>query len=182
MSLATEDQEWVDRIQAGETDAYRVLVERHERAVFQFAVGMLGDREVASDVAQEAFFAAFVNLKKYDPSRATFRTWLLTITRNRTINQLKRRRPKRLEDPSALVGRRPTDSVDQRELHQQLDNALAALPDRQRAAFVLAEMEQLAYAEIAKIEKTNVGTVKSRVHRAKQKLQALLEPVFRESR
>jgi RNA polymerase sigma-70 factor (ECF subfamily) len=73
------------------------------------------------------------------------------------------------------------DPLAQEELSQQLDCALATLPIEQRSAFVLAEIEELPYAEIARIEQTTLGTVKSRIHRAKQRLQSLLEPVIRES-
>ena len=74
------------------------------------------------------------------------------------------------------------DPIVNQELSQQLDRALSALPVEQRSAFVLAEIEELPYAEIARIEGTSVGTVKSRIHRAKQRLQSLLEPVMRESK
>jgi RNA polymerase sigma-70 factor (ECF subfamily) len=74
------------------------------------------------------------------------------------------------------------DPIVRQELSQHLDRALAALPVEQRSAFVLAEIEELPYAEIARIERISLGTVKSRIHRAKQRLQALLEPEVRDSK
>jgi RNA polymerase sigma-70 factor (ECF subfamily) len=74
------------------------------------------------------------------------------------------------------------DPIVSQELTQQLDRALAALPVEQRSAFVLAEIEQLSYAEIALIDGTSIGTVKSRIHRAKERLQSLLKPSMRESK
>ena len=72
------------------TDDFRVLVDRHQQSVFRFASGLVGNREEAEDVTQEAFLAAFANLSGYDSSRAAFSTWLFTIARNRCINLLKR--------------------------------------------------------------------------------------------
>jgi RNA polymerase sigma-70 factor, ECF subfamily len=177
-----EDRELVRRVLAGQTDDFRALVDRHQQPIFRFASGLLGNREEAEDVTQEAFLAAFANLSGYDSSRAAFSTWLFTIARNRCINLLKRTRPIALNelDPIGNVG--STDSIDRQELSQQLDRALASLPVEQRSAFVLAEIEELPYAEIARIERTSLGTVKSRIHRAKQRLQSLLEPIVRGSK
>jgi RNA polymerase sigma-70 factor (ECF subfamily) len=177
-----EDRELVRRVLAGQTDDFRVLVERHQRPIFRFAAGLLGNRAEAEDVTQEAFLAAFANLSGYDSSRAAFSTWLFTIARNRCINLLKRTRPIALNELDSIGGVGSTDPIVRQELSQQLDRALASLPVEQRSAFVLAEIEELPYAEIARIEGTSLGTVKSRIHRAKQRLQSLLEPVMRESK
>src|SRR6476646_9000193 len=86
-----EDRELVSRVLAGRTDDFRVLVERHQVSVFRLASALVGNREEAEDIAQEAFLAAFANLSGYDSSRAGFSTWLLAIARNRCINLLKRK-------------------------------------------------------------------------------------------
>jgi RNA polymerase sigma-70 factor, ECF subfamily len=176
-----EDRELVRRVLAGQTDDFRVLVDRHQQSIFRFASGLLWNREEAEDVTQEAFLAAFANLSGYDSSRAVFSTWLFTIARNRCLNLLKQRRPIALNELDS-IGDVTADPIVSQELSQQLDRALAALPVEQRSAFVLAEIEELPYAEIARIERTSLGTVKSRIHRAKQRLQSLLEPVMRESK
>src|SRR5262249_44976538 len=136
----------------------------------------------AEDVTQEAFLAAFANLSGYDSSRAAFSTWLFTIARNRCMNLLKRRRPMALNELDVVADAAPTDPIVSQEISQQLDRALAALSVEQRSAFVLAEIEELPYAEIARIEQTSLGTVKSRINRAKERLQSLLEPIVRESK
>jgi RNA polymerase sigma-70 factor (ECF subfamily) len=177
-----EDRELVTRVLAGQTDEFRVLVDRHQQPVFRFAMGLLGSREEAEDVTQEAFLAAFASLSGYDSTRALFSTWLFTIARNRCINSLKQRRPGALKEPDLFASGSSPDPLVRQELSEQLDRALAALPVKQRSAFVLAEIEQLPYAEIARIERTSLGTVKSRIHRAKQRLQSLLEPTMGESR
>jgi RNA polymerase sigma-70 factor (ECF subfamily) len=177
-----EDRELVRRVVAGQTDDFRALVDRHQQRIFRFASGLLGNREEAEDVTQEAFLAAFANLSSYESSRAAFSTWLFTIARNRCINLLKQSRPIALNELDSIGDVSSTDPIVRQELSQQLDRALAALPVEQRSAFVLAEIDELPYAEIARIERTSLGTVKSRIHRAKQRLQALLEPAMRESK
>jgi RNA polymerase sigma-70 factor, ECF subfamily len=177
-----KDRELVARVLAGRTDDFRVLVERHQASVFRFALALLGNRQEAEDIAQEAFLAAFANLSRYDASRAGFSTWLLAIARNRCINLLKRNRPLALSEPDSVIDIASADPIASQELSEQLDRAMAALPVEQRSAFILAEIEQLPYAEIAEIEQAPLGTVKSRINRAKERLQSLLEPIMRESK
>lgn len=178
--MKIEDPELVTRVLAGHTDAFRVLVDRHQASIFRFASGLLGNMEEAEDVTQEAFLAAFANLSGYDSSRAAFSTWLFTIVRNRCLNSLKQRRPIALTETDSVGDVAWADPIVSQELSMQLDRALAMLPVEQRSAFVLAEVEELHYAEIARIEQTSIGTVKSRIHRAKQRLQTLLDPAIRE--
>lgn len=180
--MEIDDRELVRRVLAGQTDDFRVLVDRHQQSIFRFASGLLGNQEEAADATQDVFLAAFAKLSGYDSSRAALATWLFTIARNRCINLLKQRRPIALNEPDSIGEVDSTDPIVSRELSQQLDRALAALPVEQRSAFVLAEIEELPYAEIARIERTSIGTIKSRIHRAKQRLQSLLEPVMRESK
>jgi RNA polymerase sigma-70 factor, ECF subfamily len=180
--VESEDRELVRRVLAGQTDDFRGLVDRHKQSIFRFALRLLGNWEEAEDVSQDTFLAAFANLSGYHSSRAAFSTWLFTIARNRCINSLNRRRPIALHELDPIGDVASTDPMVRQELSQLFDRALAALPVEQRSAFVLAEIEELPYAEIARIERTSLGTVKSRIHRAKQRLQSLLEPVMRESK
>ena len=180
--MEIEDQELVRRVLAGQTDDFRMLVDRHQQSIFRFASGFVGNREEAQDVTQEAFLAAFANLSVYDSSRAAFSTWLFTIARNRCLNLLKQRRPIAHNEMDSIENVASADPIVSQELSQQLDRALSALPVEQRSAFVLAEIEELPYDEIARIEQTSLGTVKSRIHRAKQRLQSLLDPAMRKSK
>jgi RNA polymerase sigma-70 factor (ECF subfamily) len=177
-----DDRQLVRAVLAGRTDDFRGLVDRHQRSIFRFAAKILGNWEAAEDVTQEVLLAAFANLSGYDSSRAAFSTWLFTIARNRCINLLKRTRPIALIELDSIGDIGSTDPLLRQELSQQLNRALASLPVEQRSAFVLAEIEELPYAEIARIERTSLGTVKSRIHRAKQRLQSLLDPVVKESK
>lgn len=178
--MRVEDRELVRRVLAGHTDEFRVFVDRYQPSVHRFTRALLRNREDADDMTQEVFLAAFANLSSYASSRAAFSTWLFTIAHNRCINLLKRRRPAELDDAADVEDVAPRDALDSEELAQQLDRALDALPLEQRSAFVLAEIEELPYSEIARIERTTVGTVKSRIHRAKQRLRSLLETVVKE--
>ena len=110
-------------------------------------------------------------------------TWLFTIARNRCVNHLKRKQP--LIDGNAITKTQQAANCDESERNEfwiRLDKALDALPIEQKTAFVLSEIEGLPYADIAQIENTAIGTVKSRIYRAKQGLQAALVQTPREEK
>lgn len=172
--MANEDQV-VAQVLAGNISEFRKLVERYQQPVFRFACNLIGDEHEAEDITQEVFLAAFHHLASYDPKRASLLTWMFTIARNRCVNSLKRKRP--LIDTSAIADTQPAthtnDSV-RNEFWICLDNALDALPMKQKSAFVLAEFERLPYADIAHIEQTTLAAVKSRIHRAKRRLRDVM--------
>lgn len=179
--MANDDAECVRRMLAGQVNDYRVLVQRHQDSIYRFVRNIIGHRQEAEDVTQDVFVSAYKNLASFDSQRATFSTWLFTIARNRAINQLKSRRNETLvgSGPEPTDSHLPHDTVEERELLEQLNLALDALPVDQKTAFVLAEIEELSHGEIAAIEHISVGTVKSRVHRARQRLQAALQAFVR---
>ena len=133
-----------------------------------------GCRDPRDDVAQETFLAAYLHLGSYDPKKGKFSTWLFTIARNKCINGLKKQRPLAMESLPPQVARRgPADELIEAEFFAGLDHALGTLPFEQKSAFVFAEMLGLSLEEIAQIEATPLGTVKSRISRAKEKLRSL---------
>ncbi len=173
-----DDLQAIERVKAGDVDAFRTLVMAYERPVFQLAKNLLSNADDCDEVAQETFLAAYVNLGAYDPGRAKFSTWLLTIARNKCLNLLKRKSPK--STASAVESsdwRTPVDDAMNDELHRRLDAALDQLPIEQKTAFVLAELHGLSYEEISQIEGVKLGTVKSRISRAKERLRKVLEDV-----
>lgn len=175
------EEQIVAKVLAGKTSEFRKLVELHQQPVFRFARNLIGDEHEAEDVTQEVFLAAFDNLESYNAQRAQLQTWLFTITRNRCVNYLKRKRPViDCETIAKTQSATRNDDSARNEFWSRLDEALNALPIEQKTAFVLAEIEGLAYADIADIEQTTLGTVKSRIHRAKQRLRAVLAPTWRE--
>lgn len=172
----SDDVSTISRVLAGDAGAFRELVERHERRVYGFAWQLLRDAGEAEDVAQEVFVAAFRKLGEFEAGRAQLSTWLLALTRNRCCNVL--RGWQRRERIERQVSRPSTASVAlsaDREVWEELDRALERLPLEQRTAFVLAELQDLPYAEIAVIEGVEIGTVKSRVSRARERLREALQ-------
>jgi RNA polymerase sigma-70 factor (ECF subfamily) len=174
----------MELVSAGQTDAFKQLVERHQRLVIGTVARMLGNNSDAEDIAQQVFVRVWKNASRYVP-RARFTTWLLTITRNLVFNELRRRsrhaqvplqtevdeeeRP--LKDEQTLA---PDASLLEQELQQAIDAAIASLPETQRMAVVLRRYEQLSYEEIAEILEQSVSAVKSLLFRARTELRASL--------
>ena len=175
--MASEDQ-IVAQVLAGSTSDFRKLVEHYQNPVFRFARSLIGDQHDAEDITQEVFLAAFNNLKSYDAKRASMQIWLFTITRNRCLNYLKRKRPMVNDEVANTQPTTTSKETERNEFWIHLDRALDKLPLEQKTAFVLAEIQKLPYADIARIEQTSLGTVKSRIHRAKQRLRAVLAPTL----
>ena len=172
-----DDASLVAAVLAGNVPAFRQLVERHQGLVFTFVRNLLHSPADAEDIAQETFLAAYRHLATFDARRARFRTWLLTIARNEALSRLRRTPPPTsagdlAEAPSGDA--EPHIGLHQAELWNALDDALDHLPLEQRTAFLLAEIQELPHAEIAEIESVEIGTIKSRVSRAKERLRALL--------
>lgn len=164
-----------EQFRAGSREAFRILVECYEGLVYQFLRNMVGRTADAEDLTQDVFLAAFRARATYDPRRGALSTWLLTIARNLCLNAARRpvsTWPGALEIPARDVA--PDAAAIRNEIWAALDAALETLPRDQRAAFVLAEIQGLPLAEIARIEGVELGTVKSRVGRARERLRHIL--------
>ena len=136
------------------------------------------DRHAAEDITQEVFMTVYQKLSMFDPMRCRFSTWLFTIARNKSINYLQKKRPKvSMETQEITFSLNPGDPADKEEFYKQMNDALNQLPLRQKRAFMLAEFENLSYDQIAQIECVSIGTVRSRIHRAKKKLQKSLRQI-----
>ena len=172
----TDDEQIIARVLSGDADAYRCLVEKYERSVFGFASGLVRNVTDVEDLAQEVFVAAITHLASFDVRRARFSTWLLTIAHNRCCNHLKKRSLASSGMGDLTSGAPSPDTVaSNRETWDRLDEALGRLPIEQRTAFVLAEIQEIPLAEIAAIAGVPLGTVKSRVSRAKERLRRELK-------
>jgi RNA polymerase sigma-70 factor (ECF subfamily) len=142
---------------------------------------MINDSNICEDIAQDVFFAAYKKLSRFDPHRSSFSTWLFTISRNKTLNVLKKKKPLSMSQPPQIPdSRNPSSDLSKKEFFDDLDRILQSLPARQKTAFVLAEFEKLPYIEIAQIEGVRVGTIKSRINRAKNKLRSALKDLDRD--
>ena len=170
-----DDLDAIRRVLAGDVESFRRLVERYQRPLLTMARNLTPPDTDYEAVAQDVFLAAFRRLAGFDPTRSAFSTWLFTIGRNRCRNELARRRPVAGAPlPDVVDPRSPERAASEAELFRQLDAALGVLPFRQRSAFVLAELQGLSYEEVGRIEGIGVGTVKSRIARAREKLRRLL--------
>ena len=173
-----DEEQIIAEVLAGKTDSFRELLERYQHPVFRMISNLIGDRHAAEDITQEVFLTVYQNLSKFDPMRCRFSTWLFTIARNRSINYLRRKKKAFLTESRDIASLEdPSRQICTAEFFQQMDYALHQLPARQKRAFVLAEFENLPYEEIAQIECVSIGTVKSRIYRAKDKLRKALEQI-----
>ena len=165
---------------------FEPLVARHQKIVFRVIYHFLNDHHQAQDVSQECFVRAFQKLAMFDPKKGTFKTWLLTIARNLARNAIRKnvatpfRREESLSEFSVEIS--PVSQLQRKETVQELDRALDELAEPFRTAFILAEIEELPLAEVAAIEEVAVGTIKSRLSRARQHLRtALTSPSIEKS-
>jgi RNA polymerase sigma-70 factor, ECF subfamily len=170
-----DDASLIQLVLAGDREAYRLLVERYQQRLFGLLRHLTRDRHECEDIAQEVFLAAYVHLRSFDARRSSFSTWLCTIARNKCLNARQKHQPLVwAELPEKNGPRSPEGLLGEDELFRQLDAGLASLSPEQKMVFVLAELQGLAHEEIARVEQVPLGTVKSRLSRAKEKLRSFL--------
>jgi RNA polymerase sigma-70 factor, ECF subfamily len=168
--VVVDDAQLVRAAQAGDADAFEVLVRRHQERVFRVALRMLGDPVDAEDATQDTLIQAWLGLPGFR-GRTAFSTWLYRIVVNRCLNLLAARRPafEIVEVSMAAVGE-PAEEAQMRERLAAVVAAIVALPGEQRAALVLRELEGLSYEDIATVLGVSVAAVKGRLHRARGEL------------
>lgn len=189
MGDSARDLELMRRFQAGDVDAFTQLYELHLRGLLNFFFRLCWDASLAEDFAQEVLLRVFKSAKQWEPN-AKFTTFLYRVARNfwidhcRLLSTQKEKvslnAPGDKGDDLSLMDRLPDDirppedDLDRRELYGAIMKALDQLPEEQRMVFVLSEIEEMKYHEIAEVMDIPVGTVKSRMHTAVAKLQELL--------
>ena len=187
-----DDLQLVVQCQEGDLEAFRELVERYEARIYTLACSILGDTEEARDAAQEAFVRAHQSLPAFR-SKSTFYTWLYRIAVNVCLNRAQaegRRRDTVSLDALLESGRTtadhlfeakaPTDTAERAQLQEAIQAALDTLDPDQRAVVVLKDIEDMSQEEIAETLGCSIGTVKSRLSRARARLRDLLRPVHAE--
>jgi len=166
----------------GDTHAFNQLVLSYQSMVYNLAYRILGDPEAAADASQETFLSAFRAIRRF--RGGSFKVWLLRIATNACYDQLrlKQRRPtsplNALSERSASLiesAEGPEEHALRRELSEVIQRGIQTLPPDQRVTLVLSDVQGMSYKEIAAITKTSLGTVKSRLSRARAKLRDFLE-------
>jgi RNA polymerase sigma-70 factor (ECF subfamily) len=168
--------ELIERARGGDTEAFGALVEAHAGFVRRLTQAVLHDRDDADDAAQDAFFSAWRSRERFDPARP-FRPWLgqIAINAARDLNRRRViRRTEAIPESFAAPGSTPAVTAENADLRGRLAAALAGLPERQRLALVLFEVEGYAHAEIGKVLGIPEGTARSEVFHARRKLRATL--------
>ncbi|MCK5001325.1 MAG: sigma-70 family RNA polymerase sigma factor [Anaerohalosphaera sp.] len=171
-----DENEIIQLVLTGYTDRFRLIVERYQNPVRSMVRNFFSNGNLSEDIAQEVFLAAYKNLSSFDQSRCTFSTWLFTITKYKCINVLRKKKPITAESlPERAATPNPTENLENEEFHARLDTELDNLPIKYKTIFILAEFQNQTYQQIAQIEAIKIGTVRSRLHRAKQMLAHALK-------
>lgn len=192
MIEALGDSEVVRRFLDGDERAFAEIVRRYDKRLHNFVARTVGDREQAEDLVQETFVRVYRHLHRFDQSRK-FSTWIYTIAGNLAKNELRNRsrnplvlfqaimknwgagfRPLEWEDPKT----RPDDLYRRRFLREKVNEAVEQLPEHHRTVFVLRELHGKSYEEIADIIDCNLGTVKSRLNRARNSFARIIAPMI----
>ena len=178
------DAECVKRVQRGDTESFEILVRRHQKATFNLIYRLLGDYDEATELAQEVFLSVYKSIHQFRGD-ANFSTWLYRIafnhasTRRKSLNS-KLQRDMALDDTEVLVDGAldPAASAERKEIQQCVQRALNSLGPDDAQIIVLRDLQDVPYEDIAETLDIPVGTVKSRLHRARQALKASLAPYF----
>ena len=173
--MSISEVEWLQQAVQGDEAAFANIVETYQRPVYNLCARMLGDPAEAEDAAQETFWRAYQNLRRYDPRRS-FPTWLLSIAAHYCIDQQRKRRVPILsielmpEEDAPDSTPSPEKVVSQMEESSQMRRLLAKLGPQDRAAVILRYWYEFSEEEIARSLSLTVSAVKSRLHRARKEL------------
>jgi RNA polymerase sigma factor (sigma-70 family) len=188
VSTEPSDEALLAGMASGDESSTVAFVRRYQRRVFGLAVGILGDRSAAEDVAQEALLRAWRHSPVFDARRGSVENWVLTIARNLSIDALRKQRSVPT-DPDDLValskathGTSIEDSVVTRSLRVVILDALDAIPPEQRRAVLLASLYGRTAQEVSELEAIPLGTAKTRIRAGLLKLRSILASEEEESR
>jgi RNA polymerase sigma-70 factor, ECF subfamily len=172
--MQPSDEELLKAMQRGEEDAFLALYRRWQAAIFRFGLQMTGSRATAEDVAQEVFMALIRDSSGYCSSKGSFSSWLYGIARHVLVRAIGRKTmAASLEDSKAEIDNLcapdvdPHDDMVRKQQTHRLRNALLSLPAHYREAVVLCIFHELNYAESAYVVGCSIGTIRSRLHRAR---------------
>ncbi len=190
---ARYDHELIERAKRGDTQAFRELVERHQRRALSLALTLVRDEQDAKEIVQEAFLRVHRGLERFHGSSSFF-TWLYRIITNLSIDLMRKpsRRETELDDQlersdeydmpflSKIDGADPFDAVRRQEIAERISRELDELPSYHRGVIVMREVHGLSYEEMAEAMGVSKGTIMSRLFHARQKLQRVLADCYGE--
>ncbi len=179
-----EDNKLVEKYLAGDDSSLRKLIDKYLKPVYNFLYRLAGDKNVADDLAQDTFFKAWKNIKKFDADKS-FKTWIFTIAKNTVYDYFRKKKTipfsnfideegnnylENISEGSIL----PDEILDQKNIAQELDRKLSQVPEKYRTILLLHYKEDFSLQEIAEILKEPYNTIKSRHQRALAKLKEVL--------
>jgi len=191
-AVPSTDNDLVREFIDGNDAAFTILVTKYKDPLTNYLNMMVGSYDVAADLAQETFLRVYKNISRYS-NIYQFSTWLYRIATNLAIDEMRYRRRRgqvfynnvwggnvtgdseRPELQISDVRRSPSDEMLRKESNQVLGDAIRSLPEKYRVAFIMKEVQELPYEAIARVLKCSTGTIKSRLHRARELLQRKLE-------
>ncbi len=193
-AVKQSDEELITAFQQGHLEAFNILVGRHKNQLMNYLFRYLGDYDQADDVLQETFIRVYRKKEFYKPI-AKFTTWLYTIATNLAKTQISRRKRYLFFSKSKRNETRPEEAFDIPDQHASTDTladsmlkqkiiqeALDSISPKYREVVILCDVQELSYEEICKITGLNIGTVKSRLNRGREKLKVLLKDIVDELR
>ena len=176
----------IKQVLKGDQNAYADIVNLYQHKLYQVCYRMLGNKQEAEDIAQEAFIRAYINLHSYDQKRK-FSTWLYRIATNLCIDRIRKKKRDYYLDAEvagtegldmysqiASDEQLPEEAIEQMELQDRIQYEISRLPDKYRSVIVLKYIEELSLQEISEILDMPLGTVKTRIHRGREALRKQL--------
>jgi len=184
---AKSDEVLITLVHQGEHTAFRVLVERYQERIRNLIFSIFHEPGIVDDLSQEVFIKAYEALHQFR-FQSSFYTWLYRIAVNKSRDELRKRKVRRwfslqslMESADKELGAKIVAEPQDNELQELLGAALKSLPEKYRIAVVLKDVDGFSYEEIAEIMECEIGTVKSRLSRARAMLRKILEPLLKEA-
>jgi RNA polymerase sigma-70 factor (ECF subfamily) len=177
------DDELIRKAREGDSYSFGLLVKRYQKKIYFLARRMVKEHDVADDIAQETFINAYFAIKSFKIGYS-FYTWLYRICMNLSINLLKRQKfvipESQFDEKTSPLEREasggdPSNHLASKEMENKIERAMDSLPPKYKAVLVLRIYEDLSYEEIAKTLKISMGTVMSRLYRARERMQEMLK-------
>jgi len=174
MTTKMSDEELMAQVRSGVGEMLGLLFERYQVPLFNFYLKLTGDRNISEDLVQEVFFRMLKYRQTYR-TETPFRAWMYQIARNARVDYLRRKKPEISWEPEMSPTVMPIDTAQQSQESALLYRALMRLPEDKREVLVLSRFQDLKYEEIAQLLGCEIGTVKTRVHRALQELREIYQ-------